>query len=294
MADSIESLRGKIQELQQELALKENQLQSYRLQIKKVNQNLESMIAQVSQELRLAQEIQKRLSPTELPQIQGFEISTKYVPGTATGGDYFDIFEHDDRLRFGLILSSSSGYAMSALFLSILMKLSTRIESRKGLEPHAALLQVFAEMKPSLGPSDRASLFYGWMDRRDYRLHYSHTGHLKIFCQRKGQDSLEILPSQGERLEKDFNTSLQTVSLPLDSKDRLILCSEGVVQGLSQESLIEIIRSQAKMGVHDMRNEILYQLELTLEKSKGVKESTRDLTVIVVEVKDRVIKLAKS
>lgn len=110
-----ESLRLKVRELEQQLATKENLLHSYRLQLTKTNQQLEKLISQVNQELKVAQALQKVLSPTEIPQISGFEFSTKFIPGTKNGGDYFDIFEHEDRLRFGLILSTASGYGISAL-----------------------------------------------------------------------------------------------------------------------------------------------------------------------------------
>jgi sigma-B regulation protein RsbU (phosphoserine phosphatase) len=44
-----------------------------------------------------------------------------------------------------------------------------------------------------------------------------------------------------------------------------------------------------KNGVHDLRNELLFQAQ---RKSK-LEEPLRDQTVVVIEVKDRVIKLAK-
>ena len=296
MADSVKELKDKIHELGQELALKENQLQSFRLQLTKTNQQLEKMISQVSHELKMAGLIQRHLSPTELPQISGFEFSTKFIPGTNQGGDYFDIFEHDDRLRFGLILSSASGYSMSALFLTILMKLSSRIESRKALKPNEALVQIHSEMKPHLTEADRASLFYGLIDRRTYELHFASVGALSIYRQTPGMDSLEVLESQGSAISKDFNTQLHTGVLTLNSKDRLILCSEGVTQVKSAkgeiwgtDQLLDAIRSAPKQGVHQLRNEILYRIE----KFSGKTEPTRDLTVLVMEVKDRIIKLAK-
>lgn len=296
MTDPVETAKKRIVELEQELFLKENQLQSYRLQLTKTNQQLEKMIHQVSQELKMASLIQKVLSPTELPRISGFEFSTKFVSGSKQGGDYFDIFEHDDRMRFGILLSSSSGYSMSALFLSILMKISSRIESRNGLSPSESLLKIHNEMKAHLGEQDRASLFYGLVDKRTYEIHFASIGNLTIFKQSVGLDSLEVLENQGPPLGKNFSAEIQTQVLALDSRDRIIFCSEGVTQAKSPQGevwgasrLIEAIRSAPKSGVHELRNEILFRLE----KFVGNTEPVRDLTVVVMEVKDRVIKLAK-
>lgn len=291
-----EKLKKRVVELEQQLFLKENQLQSYRLQLTKTNNQLEKMIFQVNQELKIANQIQKFLSPTELPRISGFEFSSKFVPGSKKGGDYFDIFEHDDRMRFGLLLASSSGYAMSALLLSVLMKMSSRIESRRGLPPHETLTQIHTDMIPQLGDEDRASLFYGLVDKRTYELHYTLVGNISGFCQTQGKESLEILETQGVPLSKNSNTQLRTCVLTLNSKDRLILCSDGIIQALSPEGepwgtsrLVEAIRAVPRNGVHEIRNEILFRLE----KFTGSTESTRDLTVLVMEAKDRIIKLAK-
>jgi sigma-B regulation protein RsbU (phosphoserine phosphatase) len=296
MTESSDKSKKKIAELEQALFLKENQLKSYRLQLTKTNQQLEKMIFQVNQELKIASLIQKALSPTELPRISGFEFSTKFVSGSKMGGDYFDIFEHDDRLRFGLLLSSASGYSMSALFLSILMKISSRIESRNGLSPSETLLKIYYEMRPHLGTQDRASLFYGLVDKRTYEIHFAATGNLTVYKQSADLESLEVLENQGPPLDKNYGTELRTQILTLDSRDRLILCSEGVTEALSPQGeawgtsrLIEAIRSAPRNGVHELRNEIIFRLE----KFIGSTEPQRDLTVLVMEVKDRVIKLAK-
>jgi sigma-B regulation protein RsbU (phosphoserine phosphatase) len=45
----------------------------------------------------------------------------------------------------------------------------------------------------------------------------------------------------------------------------------------------------AKNGVHDLRNELLFQAQI----KSNLEEPLRDQTVLVIDVKDRVIKLAK-
>ena len=86
-----------------------------------------SLIAHLHGELKLAHVIQKALVPTEFPHISGFEFSTKFVPSSISGGDYFDIFEHQDKMKFGILLADSSGYQFSALFLSTLIQFSSRM-----------------------------------------------------------------------------------------------------------------------------------------------------------------------
>ncbi|UOE99897.1 PP2C family protein-serine/threonine phosphatase [Bdellovibrio bacteriovorus] len=290
-------LKERISELEHELAVKEAELHRYRLELTKANTALEKLIHQISQELKLAQTLQKFLSPTELPNVQGFDFSTKFLPGTRSGGDYFDIFEHEDKLKFGILISSASGYSLSSLLLSVIIKISSQMEARRGLEADRVVALMAKEVVPHITNDDRASLFYAVVDRRSYEMQYCSVGVIDGFLQVYGQDSLvELLPT-GPSLGKDFNTEPQSRKVQLNPRDRVILATEGLK--MSQNSLgvnwgghgiSEAIMRAPKTGVHEVRNEILF----ANEKYTGKTDPVRDQTLIVTEVKDRVIKLAKN
>lgn len=301
-------LKARIDELEEALRQKDRELQKYRSELTRTNQSLEKVISELSQELKWVSVIQKALSPTAIPNIPGFEFSSKFIPGSESGGDYFDIFEHDDRLKFGILMSSSSGYAMSALFLSVLLKLSGRIEAKKGTAPTQALELLASEMKPNMQGKDEVQIFYGVVDRRTFDFRYSSLGEMATLLVPAGQDKAVRLAAGGPPLKQDFAGKPLDQTIQLGPRDRLILCSEGIVSAANpsgekfgwdrlQDSVLRAARSKPKstsgtsavVGVHDIRNEILFRLEQFTETS----EPTRDLTVIVVEVNDRVIKLAK-
>lgn len=289
--------KERISELEHELAVKDAELHRYRLELSKANAALEKMITQVSQEVKLAQTLQKFLSPTKLPHVQGFEFSTKFLPGTRSGGDYFDIFEHEDKLKFGILISSASGYSLSSMLLSIIIKISSQMEARRGLEAHKVVALLAKEVVPSIQNEDKASVFYGVIDRRNYEMQYCSVGNIDGFLQVYGQEALvELLPT-APSLGKDFNTEPQSRTLQLNPRDRVILATEGLK--MSQNSLgvswgghgiAEAISRAPKQGVHELRNEILF----SNEKYTGKTDPVRDQTLIVTEVKDRVIKLAKT
>ncbi len=288
-------LLEKIAELKQELGHKDQELHRFRMELQKTNSNLERMIGELSQEVKLASLIQKLLTPTEIPNIPGIEFSTKFVPGTKSGGDYFDIFEHDDRLKFGILLSSSSGYTMSALFLSVLMKMSAQIEARRGMEPDQVIAHMAAEIVPNIQKQETASVFYGIVDRRNYELKYSCVGSIAGLLQIHGKEQVGWLEPSTGPMRKDYDEKPLSHSIPLGPRDRLILCTEGVWGAQNEqtpfgkERLLKTVHRAPRSGVHDLRNEILYQVE----QFTGQTEPSRDQTVLVTEVKDRVIKLAK-
>ncbi len=289
-----QDLKEKISFLQQELRTKEAEVSRYRSELHRANGELEKIITDLKQELRLASQVQKILSPTEIPNIPGLSFSTKFVPGLDQGGDYFDIFEHEDRMKFGIVLACSTGYSMSALFLSVLIKMSSQIEARRGVPPEQTLSQMAKELVPNIENKDTASVFYGVIDRRTFRLTFSSVGALAGFLLPHGGETVtKLLPSTGP-FSKTYNGKPLAQSLQLNARDRLILCSEGVFTATNSlgdifgvQRMTETVIKSSRLSVHDMRNEILLQGERFTE----TQEPERDKTVIVMEVKDGIIKL---
>lgn len=291
-------LEKKILELEKELALKEQDLLRYKTELTKANKTLEKLITQVSAELRVASQIQKVLVPTTYPNIQGIEFSTKFIPGSQKGGDYFDIFEHDDKLKFGILLACSSGYTMSALLLSVLLKMAGQLEARRGAEPHLVLNKMIGELVPSMQQGrDKSSLFYGVIDRRTFEMQYCQVGNNIVLIVDGETGKMRVLKNDAPPITRNYKQELTCQSIVLNPCDRLIIVSEGVVKTLNPtgesfglDRLSQAVLSAPKTGVHELRNEILYQLE----KFSESEDFPEDLTVVVTEVKERILKLARA
>ncbi|MCB0356658.1 MAG: sigmaB regulation protein RsbU, partial [Bdellovibrionales bacterium] len=141
--DPTEHFQNRIKELEAEIVEREKDLAVFRRELGQVNRQMEELIARLTRDLKVAHEIQRFLVPTEFPNIQGIEFSYKFVPSAIRGGDYFDIFEHQDKFRFGLILASGSGHSMSALLLSVLLNITGKMEARKGADPHKIVKTIY-------------------------------------------------------------------------------------------------------------------------------------------------------
>ena len=290
-----EQLQTRIEELESELTERESDLALFRDELSKANIQLKKLIAQISSELKTAAKIQKALVPTEFPTIPGFEFSTKFVASPISGGDYFDIFEHEDKFRFGVVLANSSGYSMSALFLSVLLKMSGQLEARKGTPPNSILEMMARELVPNVEGSDVANVFYGVVDRRSFELTYSHAG--KYVGLLVSEHKVQKLEVSNPPIGKSFQSGLENKSINLNPHDKLVLCSEGVLKVLNsksekfgEERLYKAVLAASENEVHDLRNEIIVQIE----KFAAGRDLPQDVTILVLEVKDRVIKLAKS
>lgn len=294
MSDSNDK-QQQIDDLKAEIAKKDQDLRIYKSELSQANTQLERLIVEVNDQLQQALKIQKFLIPTEFPNIPGFDFSTKFSSSSVSGGDYFDIFEHFDKMRFGMFLSSASGYGMSALFLSVLMKLGYEIEDKKSKDPRAVMIDIFNEMISQSRPEDQSALFYGVFDRRKFQLTYCNVGQPLVVLYRASDKKLELLAGSEEAFKTSHTLEsygLENRVVDLNPNDKLILCSSGFLALKNSggtwgiDEILSVIKQGVGKGVHELRNEIFYQA------SKFSKEQPKDLTVIVAEVKERIMKLA--
>lgn len=287
----------RVKYLESELAAKERELVSFRQELSKINGQLEKFINQIGEQLKLASHIQRILVPTEIPTIPGFEFSTKFVGSSLSGGDYFDIFELEDKMRFGVLMASSSGHGMASLFLSVLLKLTTQIEARKGMNPDQVIKHMNQEMQVNLKGEDAAHVFYAVVDRRLFDLTYSHSGKILAFLYKYSDDKLVKLDATQAAIMKSKAGQFRQENLSLEPRDKLILVSHGVIratnsagESFGENRLFENILENPRSSCHELRNEILFQLK---KFSEG-KEYPQDVSVVIMEVKDKVIKLRKN
>jgi sigma-B regulation protein RsbU (phosphoserine phosphatase) len=286
----------KIKALEMELADRERELQGFKKELAQINQQLERFINQIAGELKMAGVIQRSLVPTDIPAIPGFEFSTKFVASPLNGGDYFDIFEMQDKMQFGILMSNSSGHGMASLFMSILLKLTTQIEAKKGMEPDEVLKHMSKEIQNNLQGEDLARIFYIVVDRRRYNLTYAKAGDVFAYLYKYSEDKLVTLDKGSPAIGKKTGLTYKSETIKLDPRDRLVLVSQGLINAVNvsqekygEDRLHEVILKKARSGCHELRNEILFQVSQFAEG----RDYPNDLSVIIMEVKDKVISLKK-
>ncbi len=288
-ADEIKGLKATIFQLQADLKAKNEEVMIYRNELIKFSKQLDSLMSGIAVDMKFLNEMQKVLAPTNFPNIPGFEISRKFVYGSKSGGDYFDFFEFDDKFRFGVLVSSSSGYAMSALFLSFILKFTHALQAKKGMPPEEILQHVGAEIKTSAQANDLTHAFYMVVDRRNYSLRFCAVGKILGFYIPAGKP-VQVLKSTVSPFGQQFSDTLTAAELELEPNSKLCIVTDGLSDVLGSEKIVKILTENSKSSVHELRNELLFQAQ----KISGLAEPVRDQTVVVINVSGQVIKLAKT
>ena len=295
--------KQKTQQLTQQLEEKEQIIEEYKKTIEQSNQSIKEIMDKLSLELKMANQMHRILLPVDLPVISGCEFSFKFRAGEVDnhGKDFYEVVPHPRRRCFSITLSSCTSHSLSALLFSARLKAMSWSETQAACQPHEFISCLSAEIQKDIKTSsfkglmmdknlsNNIDLFYAVVDQRSYQTSYCLIGKVAVFVQRTGhKKSVQEITVDSDR------TQLKSHAISLNNKDRLILCSPGILscldpsgQQFTASYLKQIIEMEFDSSVHELRNRILYELDKFCQgRPKG-----RDQSVLVMSVKHTALKL---
>jgi sigma-B regulation protein RsbU (phosphoserine phosphatase) len=144
------------------------------------------------------------------------------------GGDFYDVFEIDDR-RLGIIMGDVSGKGLSAATLTSLVKDTIRAYAFDGASPALTMEKTNEVIVRSSEPSSFVTAFFGVLDRATGELVYSSAGHPPAILAQHGEHS-RFLPSQSPVLGAFQGLLYREDRETLAPGDTLFLYTDGVTE----------------------------------------------------------------
>ena len=235
-------------------------------------------------ELALAQETQVTLLPSELPQVEGFQIAAYSQATRHVGGDFYDFLPRQDSALTG-VLADVSGKGVSAALLSSLVQGALQMECRVG----ASLTETLDRVNVYLcekSPANRfVTLFLFSLDSAGNGQFLS-AGHNPAYLYHTASEVIEELAAQDLILGAFDFARYSATPVTLSSGDILVVYSDGVTEAMNprdelfgEERLTTLIRENSASGCHDLKSAILHSIE---EFTEG-RDQTDDLTFVIVQ-----------
>lgn len=250
----------------------------------RANKSIQKSTAKIKKDLFLLQTMQKILIPDEWDYLSGFKISAKYAAGER-GGDYYDIFGSKNSKTFNIWMSHSSSIALSALLTSVVLSLSVSPSA----DIKFFLSKLYVELAQVLEEQHFFDFFYASLDRPRLELSFVAQGSMLSFhCQKGGVNSLV----SGKSPVSLFTPIDKVQVVNLLPQDRLVICTSGMSleknhrnESFGLDRILEIIKMN--LDTHALRNELFS----AIKTFKGTEEFKYDHSVIILDVKDQVLRL---
>jgi serine phosphatase RsbU (regulator of sigma subunit) len=239
------------------------------------------------QEMMVAQRMQKRLLPQQLPKLPQVQIAASSESSFEVGGDYYDVFTLTDN-KYGIIIGDVSGKGVSAAFYMAEVKGIFLSLSKLCPTPRELLVRANQSLLESLEKNAFISVIYGVLDVSNATLTLARAGHCPaVFL---SEDSSELIRSTGLGLglavDSIFAESTEERTLQLQPNDVCILYTDGIVEARNSDGeefgydrLLQTAQQCKHLPADSIKEVILTSIRTFL----GSNPYNDDVTLVVVK-----------
>ena len=263
--------------------------------------------AKMTEQMRLAGLIQRRMIPEDIPQLPGVELAATYIPCFDVGGDLYDFLPLGHH-RLAIVIADVIGKGMPAAMMMSWLKGVVRTHTdtfqfaleaprqEKARDERIAASEAF--VRQAVQKFNRMScreckigefitLFYAIIDSKTKTLTYCSCGHEPTVLLRGGQ--VRDLDTGGLVLGVDRTTSYEIETLSLEDGDCVLFYTDGLIDAVNFDEELwgrERLLAAAQKGVacsaeHIVKNVLRYR-----RRFSGLARQIDDTSIIVAKVGD--------
>jgi sigma-B regulation protein RsbU (phosphoserine phosphatase) len=179
-------------------------------------------------ELDEALRIQRKLLPSSVPQIDGWEIATSWQPASGVGGDCFDAIGFGST-RLAISIADVVGKGIPAALLMSNLQAAVRAFATAAAEPAELCQQVNRILCGHIAEGRFISFFYCLLDNDEGTLTYANAGHYPPILVR-ADGTVERLEAGGAVLGVIPDGKYEQRQVGVQSGDRLVLYTDGITE----------------------------------------------------------------
>jgi sigma-B regulation protein RsbU (phosphoserine phosphatase) len=199
------------------------------LTIHRLRREVQDQKDQLEHELEVVSEVQRRLLPKQLPEIQGLHLAAHYATSRFAGGDYYDIIKLPDN-QWGFMVADAEGHSAPAAVLMAMTCSLLHSYSGPPTDPAEVLTYINRTLCKVADPSFVTAL-YAVFDADQRTLRFARAGHPPPMIYRREENKSVELTDKGVYPMGIYPYEHVPVNeTRLGSGDRFLLYTDGVTE----------------------------------------------------------------
>lgn len=284
------SLRELNTQLEQRVIQRTQELQQANSRILELNEQLKAENIRMGAELEVTRHLQQMMLPKseELHDIKELDIAGFMEPATEVGGDYYDVLQHEGRIKIGI--GDVTGHGLESGVLMLMVQTAVRTLLANNVTDPKVFLTVLNQalfLNLQRMKSDK-NLTLSLLDYQDGKLRLSGQ-HEEILLVRYGGEVERINTFDLGFIvgvEADISQFIVSLDIFLEMGDGVVLYTDGVTEAQNQEKQqysVERLSQIVSKHWHLSATEIQQAIVADLRQHAGDILLKDDITLLVIK-----------
>ena len=294
---TISPVKNQSEQITHYVAIKEDITERKRAEqeITRLNERLKGENMRMKAELDVTRQLQQILLPKqeELNKIKGLEIAGFMAPADKVGGDYYDVLQHNGRIKIGI--GDVTGHGLESGVLAIMVQTAVRtLLDHDETDPVKILNTINRTIYDNVQRmNSEKNLTLALLDYQDGQLSLSGQ-HEYLIVVRQGEveviDTVDLGFPIG--LEEDIADFVAEVKVPLNLGDVVVLYTDGITEAENLQSVLyglerlcEVVKQNWQRSADEIRQAIITDVRQHI----GTQQVYDDITLLVLKQKTTII-----
>ncbi|MCP4161714.1 MAG: PP2C family protein-serine/threonine phosphatase, partial [Deltaproteobacteria bacterium] len=228
---------------------------------------------ELSRELSIASEIQKKLLLKKIPQILNLQISSYHNTAKGISGDYFDIFKISKN-KTAIIMCDVAGKGIPAALIMVMIRTVVRVTAHTDHDAGTLLTSLNKNISGKVGADQYATMGIVIIDQNTGELTFSNASHLPLNIYSKENKRFREYLTEGIPIGVEKNTVYNQQAIKLKAGDIATLCTDGVTEArnkngieFSTDTLLQGIKKHSEKNAEEITEIIGNEMALFLRGS---------------------------
>ena len=242
----------------------------------------------MEEELSIARDLQVSMLPADTPQVAGLEIAAYSMSAREVGGDFYDFINMGED-KAGMVIGDVTGKSVSGALVMSASRTLFRTLSEEELPVADSMIRANRRLKRDVKTGMFVALLYAVIDSKDKTLTMCSAGQTQPVHVSTKTGEAVLVETQGDTFPLGIieDAAYQETQLKLESGDKVILYTDGIVEAMNEteeifgfDRLLEVVKNAQSMTAETLMNEVIAKVN----EFAGDAPQHDDITVIVLNV----------
>ncbi len=240
---------------------------------------------EIEREVDIAAQIQQKLLPAEIPELESAELAVYTMPAKGVSGDYYDVFRLE-KDKLGIAICDVAGKGIPAALVMVMIRSVLHLIVSPERDTAATLNWINRGITGRIDLDHFATFAFVIYDEKSREILYSNAAHLPLLVYRQASGSLFKVDTQGLPIGIEKESRYEQKKFRIEKGDLVLLYTDGILEAMNPsgaqyglDGLKRMVETNSRLSAKEM----VAAIRDDLRRFVGTARQHDDQTLLVMK-----------